>query len=73
MSYGQKYGGKVRRTRALDIHEIRVGGLHKTLELVAALLVLGGRVKEVDSKRLGKKAMKSAPKTPTSCKAQRRA
>ena len=36
---------------ALDIHEVEVGVLHKALQLVLALLVLGSRVKEVLSKR----------------------
>ena len=39
-------------TRALDVHEVGVGGLHKTLELVAALLVLSRRVEEVDGESL---------------------
>lgn len=33
---------------ALDVHEVRVGGLHQALELVAAGLEGGGRVQEVD-------------------------
>jgi len=33
---------------ALDIHEVRVGGLHKALKLVLLLLKLGRRVEEVD-------------------------
>ena len=33
--------GKYRRTRALHVHEVGVGRLHDTLELVATLLVLG--------------------------------
>ena len=40
------------RTRALHIHEVGVGRLHKPLELVAALLVLGRGVEEVDGERL---------------------
>ena len=40
------------RTRALNVHEVGVGGLHKPLELVAALLVLSGGVEEVDGERL---------------------
>ena len=40
------------RTRALHVHEVGVGRLHKPLELVAALLVLGRGVEEVDGERL---------------------
>jgi hypothetical protein len=36
------------RTRALDIHEIRVGRLHQAFQLVLSLLRLDGRVEEVD-------------------------
>ena len=36
---------------ALDVHEVGVGVLHKALQLVLALLVLGSRVQEVLSKR----------------------
>lgn len=39
-------------TRALHIHEVRVGGLHETLELVALLLSLRERVKEIDGESL---------------------
>lgn len=35
-------------TRALDVHEVRVGGLHQTLELVASLFSLNGGVEQVD-------------------------
>ena len=35
---------------ALDVHEVGVGVLHKALQLVLALLVLGSRVQEVLSK-----------------------
>jgi len=35
--------------RALDIHEVRVGGLHETLELMAPLLSLREGVEQVDS------------------------
>ena len=48
------------RTRALDVHEVGVGGLHKTLELVTALLVLSGGVEEVDGERLIKETRISA-------------
>ena len=40
------------RTRALDVHEVRVGGRHKTLELVPALLGLSGGVEEVNGESL---------------------
>ena len=35
-------------TRTLDIHEVGVRRLHKSLELVRALLVFNGRVKKID-------------------------
>ena len=41
------------RTGALHIHEVRIGRLHKTLELVAALFVLSRGVEEVDGESLG--------------------
>ena len=41
-----------RRTRALHVHEVGVGRLHKTLELVAALFVLSRGVEKIDGKRL---------------------
>ena len=47
--------GNCGHTRALHVHEVGVGRLHKTLELVAALLVLSGGVEEVDGKRLWRK------------------
>ena len=52
MSYGQKYEGKVRRTRALDIHEVGVWRLYQTLELVAAGFSSGSGVEEVDGESL---------------------
>lgn len=45
-------GGDGEATRALDVHEERVGVLYKTLELVAASLLLGGGVKKVDGESL---------------------
>ena len=45
-------GGDGEATRALDVHEERVGVLHKSLELVAASLLLGGGVKKVDGESL---------------------
>lgn len=39
-------------TRALDVHEERVGVLNQTLELVAALLLLLRRVYEINRKSL---------------------
>lgn len=47
-------GGDGEATRALDVHEERVGVLHKSLELVAASLLLGGGVKKVDSQSLSR-------------------
>lgn len=44
--------GDSEATRALDIHEERVGVLHKSLELVAASLLLGGGVEKVDGESL---------------------
>ena len=52
MSYGQKYEGKVRRTRALDIHEVGVWRLYEALKLVLFLFGLDGRVEKVDSESL---------------------
>ncbi|OJT09594.1 hypothetical protein TRAPUB_13971 [Trametes pubescens] len=40
------------RTRALDVHEVGVGGLHEALELVPALLGISGGVEEVDGESL---------------------
>lgn len=45
-------GGDSEATGALDVHEERVGVLHKSLELVAASLLLGGGVKKVDGESL---------------------
>lgn len=42
-------------TGALDVHEERVGVLHKSLELVRASLLLGGGVEKVDSESLRSK------------------
>jgi hypothetical protein len=41
-------GADVQTTRALDIHEVRVGRLHKSLKLVGALLVFNRGVKKID-------------------------
>jgi hypothetical protein len=41
-------------TRALDVHKVRVGRLHKSLELVLLLLVFGRGVKEINCESLGK-------------------
>ena len=41
-----------KHTRALDIHEVGVGGLYETLELMPPLLRLGGGVQEVNSESL---------------------
>jgi len=40
------------RTWAFDIHEIRVGGLYETLQLVSLRLGLGRGVEEIDGERL---------------------
>ena len=40
------------RTWALDVHEVRVGRLHDTLELVSAGLGSGAGVKEIDGESL---------------------
>lgn len=45
-------GGDGEAARALDVHEERVGVLHKSLEFVAASLLLGGGVKKVDGESL---------------------
>lgn len=45
-------GGDGEAARALDVHEERVGVGHKSLELVAASLLLGGGVEKVDSESL---------------------
>ena len=45
-------GGDSEAARALDVHEERVGVLHKSLELVAASLLLGGGVEKVDGESL---------------------
>jgi hypothetical protein len=40
------------RTWAFDVHEVRVGGLYETLQLVLLRLGLGRGVEEIDSERL---------------------
>ena len=40
-------------TRALDVHEVRVWRLHKSLELVLLLLEFGRGVEEIDGESLG--------------------
>ena len=45
-------GGKnkslhVEATRALDVHEVGVGGLDKSLQLVLLGLLFGGRITEI--------------------------
>ena len=44
--------GPATLTRALDVHEVGVGGLHEALELVLLLLELSGGVEEVDGESL---------------------
>jgi len=47
----------VRETyRALDIHEVRVGRLYESLQLVGLLLKSVGRVQEINSQLLLKKS-----------------
>lgn len=41
-------GADVQAAGALDVHEVRVGRLYESLELVGALLVLDGGVKKID-------------------------
>ena len=48
----REYSSDSKAARALDVHEERVGVLNQTLELVAASLMLGRRVDEVDSESL---------------------
>lgn len=50
------------RTRALDVHEVGVRRLYKSLELVPFLLGLEGRVKEINCERLSKEAEGSLPR-----------
>jgi hypothetical protein len=40
------------RTWAFDVHEVRVGGLHETLQLVLLQLGLSRGVEEIDGERL---------------------
>lgn len=49
---GHEETRKTTLTRALNVHEVRVGGLHKTLELVLLSLVFGGGVEEIDGESL---------------------
>lgn len=42
----------MRLTWAFDIHEERIWGLHKTLELVLLFLVFSGGVEEIDGESL---------------------
>lgn len=37
---------------ALDVHEVGVGALYQSLELVRLMLLLGGRVEKVDGECL---------------------
>jgi hypothetical protein len=39
-------------TWAFDVHEVRVGGLYETLQLVPPCLGLSGGVKEIDGEGL---------------------
>ena len=41
-------------TRAFDVHEVRVWGLHKSLEFVSFVFGFLGRVKKIDSGRLSR-------------------
>jgi hypothetical protein len=40
------------RTWAFNVHEVRVGGLYETLQLVLLRLGLSGGVEEIDGERL---------------------
>ena len=40
------------RTWAFDVHEVRVGGLYETLQLVLLRFGLSGGVEEIDCERL---------------------
>jgi len=48
----REHRGDSEATRALDVHEERVGVLNQTLELVAALLLLLRRVYQINRKSL---------------------
>lgn len=48
-------GANVQTTRTLDIHEVGVGRLNKSLELVGTLLVFNRRVKKINGQLLKKK------------------
>ena len=49
-------GGDLEATRALDVHEERVGALYKALELVLASFAGSGRVEKIDGQlNIGKK------------------
>jgi hypothetical protein len=45
-------GREIQRTWAFDIHEVRVGRLHETLQLMPLGLGLGRGVEEIDGERL---------------------
>jgi len=45
--------GDTEASWAFDVHEVRVGGLHETLELVLLRLGLSGGVEEIDGERHG--------------------
>jgi len=45
-------GGNAEASWALDVHEIRVGGLYETLQLVLFGLSLSRGVEEIDGERL---------------------
>lgn len=47
-------GANVQTTRTLDIHEVGVGRLNKSLELVGTLLVFNRRVKKINGQLLKK-------------------
>jgi hypothetical protein len=48
----------LKHTRALDVHEVRVGRLHQSLKLVGALFLFNGRVEEIDGQLVEIKGMK---------------
>ena len=54
---GASKDGKVGRTWTLDVHEVRVWRLHKSLELVTFFFGFLGGVEKIDGERLVTKAL----------------
>lgn len=44
-------GGNIEASWTFDVHEVRVGGLYETLQLVLLRLGLGRGVEEIDGER----------------------